>query len=257
MIRDWGYRPELLPGAGRHHRYLAGTDAVRLADLERAFQGGWDAVWAARGGYGIARLLGQLRWDELAPVPFLGFSDGTGLLNALAARGRPAVHAPVLHSLADLCDDASRAHLRALLAGESPAPMHGQVLRPGTAEGPLVGGNLCVLASLCGTPWQLRGRACIVVLEEVNEAPYKIDRLLTQLIDAGCLDGVAGIAIGSLLGAEPPEGADWTMYDVLTDLLAPLGVPVLVGLPIGHGARNHAFRVGAPARIVGARLEVA
>jgi muramoyltetrapeptide carboxypeptidase len=257
VIRDWGYRPELLPGAGRHHRYLAGTDAVRLADLERAFQGGWDAVWAARGGYGIARLLGQLRWDELAPVPFLGFSDGTGLLNALAARGRPAVHAPVLHSLADLCDDASRAHLRALLAGESPAPMHGQVLRPGTAEGPLVGGNLCVLASLCGTPWQLRGRACIVVLEEVNEAPYKIDRLLTQLIDAGCLDGVAGIAIGSLLGAEPPEGADWTMYDVLTDLLAPLGVPVLVGLPIGHGARNHAFRVGAPARIVGARLEVA
>ncbi len=256
IVREWGYRPELLPGVGRQHRYLAGTDAVRLSDLERALRGGFDAVWAARGGYGLSRILGSLPWNELGTAPFIGFSDATGLLNALASRGLPAIHAPVLNSLADLCDAPSRAHLRALLAGEPTLPLHGQVLRSGRAEGPLVGGNLCVLASLCGTPWQLRARACVLVLEEVNEAPYKIDRLLTQLIDAGCLDGVAGVAIGSLLGADAPEGADWSVLDVVDDRLAPLGVPVLTGLPIGHGPANRAFRVGAHASIVGDRLEV-
>jgi muramoyltetrapeptide carboxypeptidase len=256
LLRAWGYRPELLPGVGRRHRYLAGTDAERLGDLARALRGGWDAVWAVRGGYGVNRLLDRLPWDELGYAPFLGFSDGTGLLNALAARGRPAVHAPVLTHLGDTADAESRAHLRALLAGEPLAPLAGRRLRRGSAAGPLVGGNLCVLASLCGTPWQLRGKGCIVVLEEVGEAPYKVDRLLTQLIGAGCLDGVAGVALGSFLGADPPAGADWTMLEVLDELLAPLGAPVLAELPIGHGAANRAFRVGGHGRFDGDRLEL-
>ncbi len=256
VLRAWGYSPELLPGVGRRHRYLAGTDNERLGDLVRALRGGWDAVWAVRGGYGLNRLLSRLPWEELSYAPFLGFSDATGLLNALAGRGRPAVHAPVLTHLGDIADEPSREHLRALLAGEPVAPLHGRRLRGGSAEGPLVGGNLCVLASLCGTPWQLRGHACIVVLEEVGEAPYKVDRLLTQLIDAGCLDGVAGVALGSFLGAEPPEDADWTTLEVLDELLAPLKVPVLAELPIGHGPANRAFRVGGWARLQGDRLEL-
>jgi muramoyltetrapeptide carboxypeptidase len=160
----------------------------------------------------------------------------------------------VLHSLADHCDDASRAHLRALLAGEPLAPLQGRVLRSGTAEGPLIGGNLCVLASLCGTPWRLRAKASIVVLEEINEVPYKVDRLLTQLRDSGCLDGAVGVALGTFLGADAPPGATWTVLDVIDEILAPLGVPVLAGLPIGHGPANHAFRMGRPARIEGDRL---
>lgn len=256
ILRGWGYRPETLPGVGKRHRYLAGTDAERLGDLAQALRGGWDAVWAARGGYGLNRLLGRLPWDELGTAPFVGFSDGTGLLNALAARGRAAVHGPVLTHLGDIADDASREHLHALLAGRTPPPMDGVRLRRGTAEGPLVGGNLCVLASLCGTPWQLRARACIVVLEDVGEAPYKVDRLVTQLIESGSLDNCAGIALGSFLGAEPPEGADWSMYQVLDELLAPLDVPVLAGLPIGHGPQNRAFRVGGWGRLRGDRLEL-
>lgn len=255
VIRGWGYRPELLPGVGRTHRYLAGTDATRLGDLERALRGGWDAVWVARGGYGLTRLLGSLPWDELGSAPFIGFSDASGLLNALWARGRPAIHGPVLNSLADLCDAPTREHLRVLLAGEPLAPLRGEVLRKGSFDGPLVGGNLCVLASLCGTPWQLRARGCVLLLEEVNEAPYKIDRLLTQLIDSGCLDGVVGVVFGSLLGADSPEGADWTVNDVIADLLAPVGVPVVSGLPIGHGPANRAFSVGAHVRVSGGTLE--
>lgn len=256
VVRGWGYRPELLPGVGRRHRYLAGTDPVRLADLTAALRGGYDAVWMVRGGYGLNRLMGGLPWDELGGTPFLGFSDATGLLNALAARGRPAIHAPVLHSLAAHSDEPSRDHLRALLAGEPLPPLRGTVVRSGFAEGPLVGGNLCVLASLCGTPWQLRAHACVVVLEEINEVPYKVDRLLTQLVEAGCFDGVAGFALGTFLGAEAPDGADWTVIDVLRDLLAPFDVPILAGLPIGHGPANRAFHVGAAAQIVGDVLEL-
>ena len=249
VLRSWGLQPVCLPQVGRRHRYLAGTDAERLGDLVAAFDGSWDAVWAVRGGYGLNRLLGQIPFERLARVPFFGFSDGTGLLNALAARALPAVHAPVLTHLGDTADAASRMHLRRLLFGEGLDPLVGTVLCPGVAEGPLLGGNLCVLASLCGTPWQLRGRGAIVVLEEIGEAPYKVDRLLTQLLDAGCLDGVSGLALGAFLGAEPPAEADWTLRDVLLERLGPLGVPVLAELPIGHGPANRAFRLGVPARL--------
>jgi muramoyltetrapeptide carboxypeptidase len=117
-------------------------------------------------------------------------------------------------------------------------------------QGPVIGGNLAVLASLCGTSAQLRGRSAIVVLEELKEAPYRIDRLLSQLLASGGLDGVAGIALGDFLNCEPKD-ADWTLTDVLRDLLLPLGVPVLTGLPVGHGARNFAFPYGALAEMDG------
>lgn len=256
LLRAWGYHPEPMPGLGRTFRYLAGEDEVRLEDLVAAFSGGADAVWMARGGYGIGRLLRRLPFDDLRPVPFLGFSDGTALLNPLHDRGLPAVHAPVLHSLADHCDAESRERLRRLLAGDAVGPLRGEALIPGDADGDLVGGNLCVLASLCGTPWQLRGAGRIVLLEEVGEVPYRVDRMLTQLVEAGCLDGVRGIALGEFLGAAPPPGARWTLRDVLLDRLAPLGVPVVAGLPVGHGPANHAFRLG-PARLHVDLLETA
>jgi muramoyltetrapeptide carboxypeptidase len=256
LLRSWGYRPQCLPGVGSTFRYLAGTDGRRLDDLVAALTGPWDAVWMARGGYGLTRLLDRIPWDELQPVPFLGFSDATALLNPLAERGLPAVHAPVLHSVADLTDDASRAHLRALLRGESLAPIAGRTVRSGFAEGTLAGGNVCVLAAMCGTRWQFRGKGRIVVLEEVGEAPYKVDRLLTQLVSAGCFDGAAGFALGTFLGPPPPEGADWSVLDVVTDILAPFGVPILADLPIGHGPGNFAIPFGVPACISGERLVI-
>jgi muramoyltetrapeptide carboxypeptidase len=238
VLDAWGYRPERMPGCGSAWRYLAGSDAARLNDLERAFSGEYDAVWMARGGSGLGRLLRQLRFDGLAPVPLLGFSDGTALLNPLAALGRPAVHAPVLTHLGDTADEASRARLRDLLAGTA-APLEGlRPLVPGRAHGPVRGGNLCVLASLCGTPWQLDARGAIVLLEEVGEAPYRVDRMLRQLLDSGSLEGAAAIVVGELQGARPPDGADWTMDDVLRDCLGGLGIPVHVDAPVGHGARN-------------------
>lgn len=248
VLRSWGLRPELMPNVGRRRRYFAGSDEERLADLHAAFRGPCDAVWMVRGGSGMARLMDRVDFELPRRKPFFGFSDGTTMLNALAARGGRAIHAPVLTSLGEPWAEAhaeeaaaSREHLRRLVFGERTEPFRGEAWVPGRADGPLAGGNLCVLASLCGTRWQLRAKGCIVVLEEVGEAPYKVDRLLTQLVQSGSLDGVTGIALGELRGAEPPADAEWTMKEVVLEVLGPLGVPIVAGLPVGHGPRNHAF----------------
>ncbi|GDX82427.1 peptidase S66 [Deltaproteobacteria bacterium] len=255
-LERWGYRPALLPRAHARERYFAGTDDERLADLHLAFSGEFDAVWMARGGYGLARLLPRIAWENLAPVPFFGFSDGTVMLNALAARGRPAVHAPVLHALATHNDDSTRLHLRALLTGCGEMRILGENLRSGSAEGPLAGGNLCVLASMCGTPGQLDARGRIVVLEDLGEAAYKIDRLLVQLRDSGALNGAIGLVLGDFLDANVPADAAWSLDDVFRDVLGPLGLPILRGVPIGHGKTNLAFPLGAPAALEHGALTV-
>lgn len=244
VLRGWGYHPTLMHGVGQRWRYLAGTDDTRANDLNTALSGDWDAVWMVRGGYGLARLLPRVDWERTRGTPFLGFSDGTAFLNAYAERRGRAIHAPVLTSLGGHVDEESREHLRRLLAGEPVAPLEGRVLLAGRAEGHLRGGNLCVLASLCGTRWQLRAKGHLVLLEDIGEAPYKLDRLLTQLIEAGCFDGAAGFVLGSFLGADPPEGAEWQTLDVIRDLLRPFGVPVVCDLPIGHGPRNLAVPFG-------------
>lgn len=253
LLESWGYHVEPLGGFGARHRYLAGDDTTRLQDLTRAMCGDFDAVWMARGGYGLARLLPLLPWQALRRIPFFGFSDATAILNPLFDRGLVPVHAPVLNALVDHNDEESRAHLHALLAEGRCAPLQGEVVIPGSADAPIVGGNLCVMASMCGTPFQLRGRGRIVLLEDVGEPPYKLDRLLTQVIQAGCLDGAAAIVLGEFVGASPPEGADWTTREVLVDLLRPLGVPILAGVGVGHGPRNLAFPF-TYARLVGDSL---
>ncbi len=248
-LEAWGFRPELLPHARREHRYLAGTDAERASDLFRAFSGDYDAVWMARGGYGLSRLVGNVNWEELAPVPFFGFSDGTVLLNALAARGRPAIHAPVLHALASHNDEATRTWLRALLHGHAEAWFPARTVRAGEAEGRLVGGNLCVLATLCGTPLQLDARGAVVLLEDLGEVPYKLDRLLVQLRDSGALAGARAILLGDFLDAAPPPGAPWTLDEVFAEVLGPLRIPIVAGLPIGHGRTNLAVPLGVPVHV--------
>ncbi len=248
-VTGWGFT--MVEGANLHqaHRYNAGTEAERSTDLNWALTApDIDAVWFARGGYGTARLLQSVPWDRLDDRPVLGFSDATALLSAFVARGvGQGIHAPVLHSLVDLADARSREGLRRLLTkGETTALAGWQLSGPEqTVRGPVVGGNLCVLTSLIGTPWMLQGRDRIVMLEDVGEAPYRVDRMLGQLVDSGCLDGVLGIALGQFVGCEAPANVDWGLHDVIRDRLAPLGVPIVAGLPVGHGADNHAWVVGA------------
>ncbi len=212
-------------------------------------------MWAARGGYGLSRLMPRIQWDTLAPVPFIGFSDATSFLNGLASRQRPAIHGPVLHALDGYHDEESRRAIREVLAGDA-VRFEGRTVLDGAAAGPLCGGNLCILASLCGTAYQLDARGKIVLLEDLGEPPYKLDRLLVQCRDAGVFDGATAFVLGDFLDARPPADADWTLDDVFLDVLGPLGVPILADLPIGHGRRNLAVPLGTPARLESGVLTV-
>ncbi|MBX6382708.1 MAG: LD-carboxypeptidase [Microbispora sp.] len=219
--------------------YLAGSDEARAADLRDAWcDPGVAAVVCARGGYGATRLLGLLDWDAMAaagPKILLGSSDITALHRAFAERlGVATLFGPMPATAViggpDGPEPATLAHLReALFEGGTPAPIKGgRVIVPGRAEGRLTGGNLALLAALCGTPYALRARGRIVLLEDVTEEPYRIDRMVTQLLQAGCLDGAAGIVLGSWVDCGDP-------LPMLAERLAPLGVPVLAELPVGHG----------------------
>lgn len=237
--------PEVLQ---RPHRYFAQDDDARAAALLHALtHPGYAAVWAVRGGSGVTRLLSRLPLADLPPRPVIGFSDLTALQNPLCRRS-VMVHGPVLHSLADTDPD-DRTHLFDLLAGRPTAPLTGTMWSAGDATGRIVGGNLTLLAATCGTPWQVRGRGTLLFLEEIGETPYRVDRLLTQLRDAGVFRGVRGVLLGTFTGCDAPRSATWSLDDVLREHLLPLGVPVLAGLPTGHGVRNRALPLGARGQI--------
>jgi len=251
LLRQWGLEPVPSPHLGARDRYTAGSVALRQADLAWALgEPGLAAAWFARGGYGTMHLLPELGPLPRDERPIIGFSDATALFCALDRQRRGLrVHGPVLHSLAEHPDAATRQALRALLLeGRRPRLPGRQLAGPtGPVQGRLVGGNLCVLASLAGTPWALDARDAIVVLEDVAEPPYKLDRMLSQLLLSGGLAGARGIALGSFTRTPLPAGATWGAEDVLVALLAPLGLPVVGGLPVGHDAANLPWLHGAPA----------
>jgi muramoyltetrapeptide carboxypeptidase len=246
------------PVLGRHVRskyaaYLAGSDAARLADLQWALtEPGIDAAWALRGGYGTMRLLPAL---DLAPVvaaprAFIGFSDNTAVHLALYARGVVAFHAP--HAGGEMTDMALHA-LRAVLwtaapvgALELPAGTDTATLCAGVAEGPLIGGNLTLLAATCGTSAQATAAGAVLFVEEIGEEPYRIDRAWTQLVLSGVLDGVAGIVFGHF--TDCGRNAD-DVRELQHRLVAPFGVPAVAGLPIGHQADNWTLPLGVRARL--------
>ncbi|MFC5187490.1 S66 peptidase family protein [Actinomadura harenae] len=238
---------------------LAGTDAARAADLTAAWcDPSVRAVLCARGGYGATRLLDHLDWAALAaatgPEPKIlhGSSDITALHAVFGARlGVTTSFGPMVASQImagpgpDEDGEGAVAGLRAALFGSGTIEAAGtSVIREGRAEGPLTGGTLSLLTALLGTPHAPPPAAGkIVFLEDVTEEPYRIDRMLTQLLQSGWLDGAAGIALGSFHDCGDPAEAE----AALAGRLAPLGVPVLAGLPAGHGPRQLTLELGAPA----------
>ena len=254
VLRSWGLTVREMPHVRGTHddlAYLAASDADRAADLLAAWRDpDHAAVFCARGGYGTQRMVDLLDWEALAaagPKVLVGFSDVTVLHQAFAARlGLATVHGPVVTSLGG-GDEESRDHLRAMLFAPetvtSLTPSPCPALVPGRAEGVLVGGTVALLAAEVGTPTAMPARGGIAVLEDVAESPYRLDRMLTQLIRSGWFDGVRGIAVGTFHGCGPED----EIRRVLQDRLAPLGVPVLLEVPVGHTHRNLAVPFGVPA----------
>ena len=259
-VREWGWEPVTGPSARGRHGYLSGTDAQRAADFNAALMDpSIDAVWCLRGGYGTMRILDDIRWDALAdrPRPVIGFSDNTALHLAIHRRGIVSFHGPhpatrdfnafSAHGLVRLLTSAEP-------AGIVPFPQGGadraETLHPGAAEGPLVGGNLSLLASTLGTPYAMDAEGAILFIEEVGEPAYRVDRLLSQLRLAGVLRSIAGVAVGAF-SESPDEGREGVppLVEVLRDRLCDLGVPVAFGFPFGHVDDNWTLPMGVRARL--------
>ena len=255
-VADDLYRSD--PAAG----YLAGSDERRADELNQCFRDpDVRAVVLARGGYGILRLLDRLDAAALRadPKPIVGFSDATALLSwADRIAGVRGVHGPVVKQMRRLPPEQitwlfdlleGRADLAApVAAGLSPVG----AARTGRIEGPLRGGNLTLLSHLVGTPWAVEPAGAIMLIEDVTERPYALDRYLTHLTLAGALRGAAGALVGDFTDIRPDDlglSGQVSPGDVVSERLAAAGVAGLAGAPIGHGARNLAVPFGARAAL--------
>jgi muramoyltetrapeptide carboxypeptidase len=244
-------------GLFEKERYLAGNDARRLTELRR----GWEedrlkAVFVARGGYGAMRLLPQLRFDAAKAKPLVGFSDVTALHCALQVAGARSLHAAVVTQLGRQKSDAQQRLFDLLESPNPPAPLHAkEMLVPGAVTGPLLGGNLSVLTRLIGTPYFPSLKDAVLLVEDVGERPYRLDRMWTHLELAGVFNQVAGIALGTFTGCEEND-ADYTSTQVLADLARKTGLPCAFGFPVGHDDDNQPVPLGAQVRLDASMLRL-
>jgi muramoyltetrapeptide carboxypeptidase len=260
------------PGAHLYDRdgYLAGADAARAADLNAMFaDDGIDAIWCVRGGYGASRILPALDYALMRQKPkaLIGYSDITALHMAIHRHaGLVTFHGPVAfraftpYSLGEL--------KRVLWTGETPVRLGGPppfertegrvdwenrvaTLVPGKARGRLLGGNLCLMSHLCGTPYFPDLRGAILFLEDVEEAYYRIDRMLTQLWLSGALAGVAGVAFGKFTDCDPSAFflQNRPLEDILAERCRALGVPAVSGIMVGHVEDQTTLPVGCLAEL--------
>ena len=266
-VRAMGLVPKPAPHLLARYGYLAGEDEARAADVNAMFADDRvRAVFAVRGGWGCARILPHLDFATIRANPklLIGFSDITALHLAIAAKaGFATIHGPNASSAwGKLSWDAFRA-----VAFDGATPIFGtpagtddrlvqrsgriRTFTPGTARGPLLGGNLTVLAALMGTPYLPDFDGAILFLEDVDEAEYRIDRMLTQLKLAGILGRVAGVVFGQCTDCRATGGttSGFTLSQVLQQHLAPLGVPAFQGALFGHVADQYPLPVGIPAEI--------
>ncbi len=260
--RVLGWEPVVAPHALARTGYFAGDDATRLRDLTDAIRDpSIDGIWCLRGGYGSMRLLPDIDFDAFAraPKPLLGYSDITALHAALWTRcGVITYHAPTARQ--PLTDFSRESLARAVVRTDScGVAADARVVRPGAAQGRLAGGNLAVLTALCGTRFFPNLAGAILVLEDINEAIYRIDRMMRQLLLAGTLDAITAIAFGHCTSCteESDDGAR-TLDEVLGEIADILGIPCIAGIPVGHIPDQWTLPLGAMAEldVDGLRLSV-
>jgi muramoyltetrapeptide carboxypeptidase len=257
---ELGFRVKTAPGCGFSWGYLAGKDAVRAADLNAFFADPEvDGIVCLKGGYGTPRILDAVDYPSIAgnPKVFVGYSDITGLHLALGKKsGLVTFHGPMPGSdMLPEFDDSSRAGWLAALTATDPLGLlenPGGVLLSrlvgGTARGPIAGGNLSLIAATMGTPYEIDARGKILFFEDVDEAPYRVDRMLTQLRLAGKLDQCAGILLGDWKDCTPKEGKpSLTLMQVFEEVLAPSGKPIAYGFRAGHCKPALTFPFGVEA----------
>jgi len=268
QVERLGFKPRLGRHVRHRHGFLAGGDRDRAADLMRMFSDrNVRGILCLRGGYGAARLLDRLDYALIRrhPKVLAGYSDITSLHCALATQAKlVSFHSPMLNEglgSAKFPSFSNESFLRAVCRQEAAGSLCAGYrkrtvsnVRRGVAEQRLIGGNLSVLVTTIGTPFQPRFRNRILFFEDIGEEPYRTDRLLTHLLNAGLLQQVAGVAVGVNQDCEDPKAGKAREYrqssaDVLKERLRPLGVPVVTGLPFGHQPLNATLPIGVRARL--------
>jgi muramoyltetrapeptide carboxypeptidase len=255
------------PNARRVHGYLAGTDEERAADLQWALsEPGIDMVHALCGGYGTARLHDRIDWGALGdPRIVCGFSDITALHMALAKHaGWISFYGPNFVRFTRRKDELTaeteawfHRALRAEPLGrvfEDPDDPYVLTVGGGTAEAPIVGGCLTLVCSSIGTPYELETDGCVVMVEDLNTDPYLVDTGLNHLIRAGKLDRAAGLVFGTNVNLKAqtlPEGpeSELSIEEILDELIAPLGIPAIANVPVGHGKHMATIPLGSRVRL--------
>jgi muramoyltetrapeptide carboxypeptidase len=270
VLERLGFKAKLASNVRKRWGFLSGSDRERAGDLMKMFKDRRvNAILCLRGGYGTARLLPLLDYRIIRAHPkiFIGYSDITSLHCAFLEKSDLiSFHGPMLNSdliKKDLPEFALQSFLKTLMQPSAPGSIRKgykkktvSVLRRGIAPGPLLGGNLSILCASLGTPFQPSFKNKILFFEDLDEVPYRFDRMLTQLLNAGLLRQVAGVAIGINANCFDPKAKKakeyrQTVEDVLKERLLPLKVPVVAGLPFGHIPLNATLPIGVRATLDG------
>lgn len=252
--RALGFETMVAAHASGRAGYFSASDAERLEDFNGALRDDRvDGIWCLRGGYGSMRLLRDIDYAALRrhPRALIGYSDITALHCAVQAEcNLVSYHGPTARAALDAFSRESLVHALAHEESCGVAP-NARVLRHGRASGRLVGGNLALVASLVGTPWAAKLDGALLVLEDVNEAIYRVDRMLQQLLLSGSLAGCRGIIFGECTNC--PEVADGggarTLDEVLTEIADTIDVPCMAGIPLGHIVSQWTLPLGSAAEL--------
>ena len=252
--RTFGWEPIVGAHAMERVGYLAGQDRDRLNDINLALRDPKiEAIWCLRGGYGVMRILSAIDYDALSRTPkaIIGYSDITALHAAVQRKCRLVTyHGPhAREALTDFSRDSLRRAVVEQADSCGVAP-NAREINAGVAEGRLVGGNLAVLSALCGTPFAPDLSDGILILEDINEPVYRIDRMLQQLKLSGALNGCRAIAFGACVKCADDAGGGGRAFDeVLGEIVHSLGVPCLAGIPVGHIDEQWTIPLGAMAKL--------
>lgn len=253
ILRNLGFKIEIGKSCFAREGFLAGDDFLRAEDFNNFFKRkDIDAIFCLRGGYGSIRLLDKIDWDCVRNNPkiFVGYSDITVLLNVIYDRTNIiCFHGPMVGT-GDLLNDINLKMLLDSLQGNLRSnKVNLKCINSGQAEGIIIGGNLSVLVSLIGTKYNINFKDKILFIEEINEEPYKIDRMLQTLKYSGTFDKLKAIILGQFTNCESPDEKSFTLHEVFMNFFREINIPVFYGLEAGHGTTKITIPIGIKVKI--------
>lgn len=273
-LKQMGYNTYHTKRISKSFGYFSNTDEERAADINELFANkNIDSILCIRGGYGCTRILHMIDYDvvRLNPKALIGFSDVTALLHAIHKEtGLVCFHGPVGSTLEDsyskkafknILENKNSSHIIKNAVMDDSLTSNREydryIIHSGEAHGELTGGSLTLMNALIGTPYEIDFTDKIICIEDVEEAPYRIDRMLTQLIQGKTFKKASGIVFGVCAGCGGPSSADsFTLKEVIMDRIKPLGIPAYYGMSFGHVDQNFTFPIGTKALMNTATMNI-